>query len=65
MFSYFKSKTNWLLIAMFLITYAPVVKNILPENWKWAVDAILSVAAIYTHTHPSQSYSGSTLNNPS
>lgn len=56
MFSYFKSRTNWTLVLMYVVTFAPYAKNVVPDSWKWAVDAVLAALAVYFHTHPSQQY---------
>ncbi len=43
------SRTNWTVLAMFVLQYAPVVSQLIPEPWKGLVEAALAVLAFYFH----------------
>lgn len=51
-----KSRTAWTAVVMYLITFAPVIKTWIPDQWKPTVDAILTLLVFYFHLNPRQQY---------
>lgn len=55
-YSIFKSRTFWSIVATFLVVGGNSVVPLLPAGWQDAVVGILSIAAVYFHVNPQQSY---------
>lgn len=55
-FNILKSRTIWTGIAMWALTYGPVIGGIVPDQWKPLVDAVLTLLMFYFHVNPSQTY---------
>ncbi len=43
------SRTNWTVLVMFIIQYAPVLSEMIPEPWKGLFTAVLAILAFYFH----------------
>lgn len=55
-FSIFYSRTFWLIILMFVINGGNAIIPMLPPTVQLIMNALLSLAATYTHINPSQPY---------
>ena len=43
-------------IVMWVVTFMPVVSQIVPAQWKPLIDAILTLLMFYFHVNPSTTY---------
>jgi membrane protein implicated in regulation of membrane protease activity len=55
-YSIFSSRTFWTILAMFVVGGLNAITQALPPNFQVVAMAVLSWAATYFHTHPSQQY---------
>lgn len=55
-YSIFKSRLVWTGIIGYMITYGPIVSQIVPEQWKPIIDALIGLLMFYFHVNPSQPY---------
>lgn len=51
-----KSKTAWTAVVLWLVNFAPFAKNLVPDNYKPVVDAVLTILVVVFHVNPSQNY---------
>lgn len=51
-----KSKTAWTAVALYLLNNAPTIKTLIPDKYKPAVDAVLTILVVVFHIFPSQNY---------
>lgn len=58
-FTMLGSRTNWTIIAMFVIGGGNAIVPVLPPTLQALALAALSALAMYFHVNPSQTYNGS------
>lgn len=56
MYSIFKSRTFYTVLAMFVVGGLNAIVPVLPADVQAIAMAVLGVAATYFHTNPSQNY---------
>lgn len=54
--TYFKSRTFWTVVAMFIVNGGNAVVPMLDPQVQTVANIILSALTVYFHTNPSQTY---------
>jgi hypothetical protein len=55
-YSILKSRTFWTVVAMFIVGGVNAIAHVLPADLQTVVMGALSLATMYFHINPSQSY---------
>lgn len=58
--SYFKSRTFWTIVGIFVVNGGNAIVGVLPPTVQTIVTGLLGILAVYFHTNPSQTYNAPT-----
>ena len=50
------SRTNWTILATFVVNGVPMIRGFIPAQWLPLVDAVLGLLALYFHMNPKQNF---------